>query len=170
MLYSRFWHRFLYDLGYVPTPEPYDYRTNGGLLLGPDGRKMSKSLGNVVSPDEKLALVGADALRLYINFIGPYDGTVIWQDGGLKACKRLVDNIWALRLRVSQHAEAKRSMISSYHKLLRNVTQQISELRTNVAVAELMGFVNLLKEQEQIPIDIWKGFFASASAICASYS
>lgn len=158
LLYSRFWHRFLYDLGYVPTPEPYDYRTNGGLLLGPDGRKMSKSLGNVVSPDEKLALVGADALRLYINFIGPYDGTVIWQDGGLKACKRLVDNIWALRLRVSQSAEAKRSMISAYHKLLRNVTQQISELRTNVAVAELMGFVNLLKEQEQIPVDIWKGF------------
>ena len=158
LLYSRFWHRFLYDLGYVPTPEPYDYRTNGGLLLGPDGRKMSKSLGNVVSPDEKLALVGADALRLYINFIGPYDGTVIWQDGGLKACKRLVDNIWALRLRVSQQAEAKRSMISAYHKLLRNVTQQISELRTNVAVAELMGFVNLLKEQEQIPVDIWKGF------------
>jgi len=158
LLYSRFWHRFLYDLGYVPTPEPYDYRTNGGLLLGPDGRKMSKSLGNVVSPDEKLALVGADALRLYINFIGPYDGTVIWQDGGLKACKKLVDNIWALRLRVVDQVEAKKSLVVAYHKLVRNITQQISELRTNVAVAELMTFVNLLKDQEQIPAEIWKGF------------
>ncbi len=158
LLYSRFWHRFLYDLGYVPTPEPYDYRTNGGLLLGPDGRKMSKSLGNVVSPDEKLELVGADALRLYINFIGPYDGTVIWQDGGLKACKKLVDNIWVLRLRVANQVEIKKSLLVAYHKLVRNITQQIAELRTNVAVAELMTFVNLLKDQEQIPAEIWKGF------------
>ncbi len=103
LLYSRFWHRFLYDRGFVPTSEPYNYRTNGGLLLGPDGRKMSKSIGNVISPDEKLDESGADALRLYINFIGPYDGTVIWQDGGLKACKKLVDSVWSLRAKVVQN-------------------------------------------------------------------
>ncbi len=160
LLYSRFWHKFLFDQGYVPTSEPYDYRTNGGLLLGPDGRKMSKSLGNVISPDEKLELVGADALRLYINFIGPYDGTVIWQDGGLKACKRLVDTIWNLREKVKndEGSTINRKLLSAYHKMVKKITEQIPALRTNVAVAEIMTFVNLLKEQDQIPSNIWKGF------------
>jgi 8-oxo-dGTP pyrophosphatase MutT (NUDIX family)/predicted alpha/beta hydrolase family esterase len=100
LLYSRFWHKFLYDQGYVPTPEPYQKRTNGGILLGPDGSKMSKSKGNVVNIKEKLKDFGADAVRLYIAFIGPYDATVIWNDGGLKACKKLVDTIFNLSQKV----------------------------------------------------------------------
>lgn len=102
LLYSRFWHRFLYDQGYVPTSEPYNKRINGGILLGPDGQKMSKSKGNVINPKQVLETMGADALRLYIAFIGPYEATVVWQEGGLKACKKLVDNIFRLSEKVSQ--------------------------------------------------------------------
>jgi len=102
LLYSRFWHKFLYDQGFVPTPEPYQKRTNGGILLGPDNQKMSKSKGNVVNPKEILENEGSDALRFYIGFIGPYDATVVWQEGGLKACKRLVDNIFELDKKVDK--------------------------------------------------------------------
>jgi predicted alpha/beta hydrolase family esterase/8-oxo-dGTP pyrophosphatase MutT (NUDIX family) len=102
LLYSRFWHKFLYDQGLVPTPEPYTKRTNGGMLLGTDGQKMSKSRGNVINPTEKLAEVGADALRLYIAFIGPYDATVVWQNGGIKACKKLIDTIFKLSHKVTK--------------------------------------------------------------------
>jgi predicted alpha/beta hydrolase family esterase/phosphoglycolate phosphatase-like HAD superfamily hydrolase len=107
LLYSRFWHRFLYDQGYVPTPEPYKKRTNGGILLGPDGNKMSKSKGNVINPKEVIEKYGADALRLYIAFIGPYDATVVWQEGGLKACKKLVDTIFKLSEKVEKTDKTK---------------------------------------------------------------
>ncbi|MEI6728296.1 MAG: NUDIX domain-containing protein [bacterium] len=100
LLYSRFWHKFLHDQGHVPTAEPYIKRTNGGILLGPDGQKMSKSKGNVVNIKEKLEEVGADAVRMYIAFIGPYDATVVWNDGGLKACRRVIDSIFNLSLKV----------------------------------------------------------------------
>lgn len=100
LLYSRFWHKFLHDQGHVPTAEPYIKRTNGGILLGPDGQKMSKSKGNVVNIKEKLEEVGADAVRMYIAFIGPYDATVVWNDGGLKACRRVIDTIFNLSLKV----------------------------------------------------------------------
>lgn len=103
LLYSRFWHRFLYDISMVPTKEPYQNRINGGILLGPDGQKMSKSKGNVVGIQEKLKEYGADAVRLYIAFIGPYDSTVIWNEGGLRACKRLVDNIVGLQSKVTRY-------------------------------------------------------------------
>jgi leucyl-tRNA synthetase len=158
LLYSRFWHRFLFDKGYVPTPEPYDRRTNGGILLAEDGTKMSKSKGNVINPDEKLELAGSDALRLYISFIGPYDTTVCWQEGGLKACKRLVDSIWSYRKKVDSTVSADKTLLSSYHKMVKKITEYSEEMKNNVAVAEIMTFSNLLKDVESIPVDIWKGF------------
>lgn len=102
LLYSRFWHKFLFDQGRVPTSEPYFKRTNGGILLGPDGQKMSKSKGNVVKIKEKLEVYGADAVRMYIAFIGPYEATVIWNDRSLKACRKVVDSIFSLKNKVEK--------------------------------------------------------------------
>ncbi|MBC7471735.1 MAG: class I tRNA ligase family protein [candidate division SR1 bacterium] len=162
LLYSRFWHKFLYDMGKVPTPEPYDYRTNGGILLGPDGSKMSKSKGNVIQPDDKLDSVGADALRIYIAFIGPYDATVIWQDGGLKACKTLVDRIWNLQSRVSFTSKNdlanNKKLYIAYNKFVKSVSNLLEEMKNNVAVAEIMTFTNLIRETPTIPLDIYEGF------------
>ncbi len=158
LLYSRFWHRFLFDKGIVPTPEPYNQRTNGGILLAEDGRKMSKSLDNVINPDEKLETVGADALRIYINFIGPYDATVCWQEGGLKACKRLVDNVYALNAKTVKTPVVDRKLQTGYHKMVKAVTEYLEDMKNNVAVAEIMTFTNLLKEYEEIPEQIWTGF------------
>jgi leucyl-tRNA synthetase/inosine/xanthosine triphosphate pyrophosphatase family protein/predicted NUDIX family NTP pyrophosphohydrolase len=158
LLYSRFWHKFLFDKGLVPTPEPYDYRTNGGILLGPDGAKMSKSKGNVIQPDDKLASVGADALRLYIAFIGPYDATVIWQDGGLKACKTVVDRVWDLRLKIAKNPAENKKLVVSYNKFVKSITGLLTDLKNNVAVAEIMTFSNLLRDQSEISQDIWEGF------------
>lgn len=155
LLYSRMWHRFLYDQGLVPTPEPYQKRINGGILLGPDGRKMSKSLGNVVSPDEKIAKYGADALRMYINFIGPYDATVVWQEGGLKACKAMLDKAVDIAQKV-QDAQEDRKLEAARNKLVMLVEKHLEGLKTNVAIAQLMTFTNLLKEYEVIPMQTWK--------------
>lgn len=157
LLYSRFWYRFFYDIGLVPTKEPYAWRMNGGILLGPDGEKMSKSRGNVINPDEKLKIYGADALRLYINFMGPYDATITWKEGGLKACKKLVDKILKLSEKVSDQ-ESSINLKKSYHKLVKNVGEMIDSLKTNIAVSEIMIFVNKATKYEFIGINEWKGF------------
>lgn len=157
LLYSRFWHKFFYDLGLVPTEEPYQWRMNGGLLLGPDGRKMSKSFGNVINPDEKIEAYGADALRLYIAFMGPYDGTIAWQEGGLKACRRLVEDVYALKSKVNKE-ESTNELKYTYHKMIKNVTDMINEFKMNTAVSEFMIFVNVAKKQDHINEEIWKGF------------
>jgi leucyl-tRNA synthetase len=156
LLYSRFWHKFLYDEGLVPTSEPYMSRINGGIFLGPDGSKMSKSKGNVIQPDDKLDNVGADALRLYTAFIGPYEATVTWQDGGLVACKRLVDTVWKLQSKVDYNVKDQK-LESIYHSYLKEITHMLEEMKTNTAVSQLMILTNALKEVERIPFDIWRG-------------
>ena len=159
LLYSRFWHKVLFELGYVPTSEPYKNRTNGGILLANDGTKMSKSKGNVINPDEKLDIVGADALRLYINFIGPYEATVAWQEGGLIACKRLVDSLFRTKEKVDKNSvTTDKKILSTYHQMLKKITEQMEDQRTNVAVAEIMTFNNFLKELPVIPGHVWTGF------------
>lgn len=157
LLYSRFWYKFFYDIGLVPTSEPYAWRMNGGILLGPDGEKMSKSRGNVINPDEKLALYGADALRLYINFMGPYDATIIWKEGGLKSCKKLVDDIVTLSNKVL-NKESKIDIKKAYHKLVKRLGDMIDSLKTNTAVSEIMIFVKQALKSEYIGIEEWKGF------------
>lgn len=157
LLYSRMWHQFLFNQNLVPTPEPYKMRTNGGMLLGEDGRKMSKSLGNVISPDEKIEIYGADALRLYINFIGPYDATVVWQEGGLKACKKFLDTVWSLKNRVTEE-KVEHNLWFDFYPMLLKINENIQDLKTNVCVAEMMGFVNKLKGCEKIEADLWYKF------------
>ena len=145
LLYSRFWHKFLYDQGYVPTSEPYQNRTNGGILLGPDGSKMSKSKGNVVNIKEKLKDFGADAVRLYIAFIGPYDATVIWNDGGLKACKRLVDTIFKLSQKVVKDDK-------STEKEIREITIKYLQKGFNVVVDGIIfNKQNQIFAQKRLP-------------------
>jgi predicted alpha/beta hydrolase family esterase/ADP-ribose pyrophosphatase YjhB (NUDIX family) len=155
LLYSRFWHRFLYEQGFVPTPEPYQKRTNGGILLGTDGQKMSKSKGNVINPKEKLEECGADALRLYIAFIGPYDGTVVWQDGGLKACKRLVDNIFELSKKVEKIPQ--KSNFQNNQKLELKSELQIEleiqeELQIELEIQEELQKIELEAKKQDLQI------------------
>lgn len=157
LLYSRFWHQFLFDQGLVPTAEPYAWRMNGGLLMGTDGQKMSKSVGNILNPDEKVKLYGADAVRLYINFMGPFDQNAIWLEGGAKACRKLIEDVWALREKVSD-TETSPELVTAYHKMVKRVGEMVDDLKTNTAVSEFMIFVNIAKQQSAISKDIWEGF------------
>ena len=158
LLYSRFWHQFLYDQGVVPTPEPYAWRMNGGILLGEDGYKQSKSRGNVVDLNEMLDQFGADALRLYICFLGPYDATMNWNQGGLKACRRLVDNIYALQSKVEDQNKEDVEFTRLYHRINKRVSSMLDNLKMNTAVSEFMIFVNEAKKQACIGKDTWSGF------------
>jgi leucyl-tRNA synthetase len=157
LLYSRFWHRFLYDQGVVPTAEPYAWRMNGGILLGPDAQKMSKSIGNVVNPDDKVNDYGADALRLYISFMGPYDGTLPWSESGLKACRKLVDRIVELANRVEKRP-SDIELERNYHKLVKRVGSMLDHLKSNTVVSEIMIFVRTAEGFQTIGWELWCGF------------
>lgn len=158
LLYSRFWHKFFYDQDLVPTSEPYKWRMNGGLLLGPDGTKMSKSKGNVISPMDIVEDYGADSLRAYICFLGPYTDTYPWNDNGIKATYRLAQTINKLKSRVTKEAEPEESLCRKYHRLIKNVTEMFEDLKMNTSVSEIMIFVNELKEEKKIDVTMWKGF------------
>ncbi len=157
LLYSRFWHQFLYDKKLVPTKEPYAWRMDGGILLGEDGVKQSKSRGNVVQLVEKLDQYGADALRMYICFLGPYTATMAWNEGGLKACHKLVESIYSLREKVSDK-QSSESTVKLFHKTLKSVTEMLDNLKMNTAVSQIMVLVNALKKEENINKDLWKNF------------
>jgi len=157
LLYSRFWHRFFYDLGLVPCPEPYQWRMNGGLMLGPDGKKMAKRLGNVVEPGALIENYGADATRIALAFIGPYSDTYPWNENTIKAMWRLVKNIYDLKEKVKQSGESE-VIKKSYNRMVKNVTEMCDALKMNTAISEIMIFVNDLKKAETIDIDTWKGF------------
>lgn len=157
LLYSRFWHRFLYDQGLIPTPEPYQWRMTGGLLLGPDGKKMSKRYGNVVMPSDLVANYGADAARIAIAFLGPYEDTYPWNENTIKAMWRLVKNIYELKEKVGKGKEPD-SVSKSYNKMVKNITEMCEALKMNTAISEIMIFVNDLKKAEAIDTETWKGF------------
>ena len=156
LLYSRFWNQFLYDQGHVPVKEPYQKRTNGGLLLGPDGRKMSKSIGNVVDPMAIVEKYGADALRMFIAFLGPYTDTYPWNDEGVKATHKLLQYLYEYQEKVVD-SDPGEELERAYHKLVKNVTEMYEGLRMNTAVSEIMKFMNLLKNESKIPKKIWTG-------------
>lgn len=162
LLYSRFWYRFFYDIGLVPTPEPYNWRLNGGLLLGPDGRKMSKSLGNIVDPMTVVNNYGADALRMFISFIGPYEDTYPWNENGIKATFRLINTIYNLRTKVSDQ-KSDPALEKSFHKMLKNITEMAQNLKMNTAVSEIMIFVNEAKKASSINSELWKDFLKVAA-------
>ncbi len=157
LLYSRFWYKFFYDLGLVPTTEPYKYRMTGGLLLGPDGQKMSKSRGNVVEPGTLIEQFGADTVRMTLCFIGPYEDTYPWNENSVKAVHKFINNIYALKAKVNGK-ESSLETQKMYNKMIKNVTGMAENLKMNTAVSEFMIFVNALKKEENINIEIWKGF------------
>lgn len=150
MIYSRFWHKFLYDLGLVPTAEPYAKRTAQGLILGSDGEKMSKSRGNVVDPNDVVLEYGADVLRLYVLFMGDYEKAAPWQEQSIKGCKKFLDRVWALQDIVVDGNEYSDDLKSSIHKTIKKVSNDIENLKFNTAIAALMTLINEIYAKKSI--------------------
>ena len=144
MIYSRFWHKFLYDLGEVPTSEPYAKRTAQGLILGPDGDKMSKSKGNVVDPLDVVNEFGADVLRVYILFMGEYGSAAPWSESSVKGCKRFLERVADLPSMVKNETNPKLEV--AFHKMVKKVSQDIEDMKFNTAIATMMGLVNEIND------------------------
>lgn len=148
LLYSRFWHKFLYDQGVVPCKEPYMKRTSHGMILGKDPErpgeftKMSKSKGNVVNPDDVVKEFGADTLRLYEMFVGDFEKAAPWQENGIKGCKRFLDRVWAMQDKVVPGDEYSDKLRASMHKTIKKVSEDIETLKFNTAIATMMGLLN----------------------------
>ncbi len=142
LIYSRFWHRFLYDIGEVNTPEPYAKRTAQGLILGSDGEKMSKSRGNVVDPNDVVDQYGADVLRLYVLFMGDYEQAAPWSENSMKGCKRFLDRVWALQDKITDGDEYSDQFRSSMHKTIKKVSEDIEAMKFNTAIAQMMTLLN----------------------------
>ena len=142
LLYSRFWHKFLYDIGVVPTKEPYAKRTSHGMILGENGEKMSKSRGNVVNPDEIVDQYGADTMRLYEMFIGDFEKAAPWNSDSIKGCKRFIERFWNLQETVTDGDEYSEALESLMHKTIKKVTEDIDNLKCNTAIAGMMTLVN----------------------------
>ena len=141
LLYSRFWHKFLYDIGVVPTKEPYAKRTSHGMILGENGEKMSKSRGNVVNPDEIVDQYGADTMRLYEMFIGDFEKAAPWNSDSIKGCKRFLDRTWGLQ-NIVEDGEYRDAFVSDMHRTIQKVGEDIDSLKANTAIAALMSLLN----------------------------
>ena len=143
LLYSRFWHKFLYDIGVVPTKEPYQKRTSHGMILGEGGEKMSKSRGNVVNPNDVIEQYGADTMRTYIMFIGDFEKAAAWSDNGVKGCKRFLDRVWNLATE-QEHTGDEYSQVNevAVHRAIKKVSEDIEAMKFNTAIATLMALVN----------------------------
>ncbi|MBQ4103641.1 MAG: leucine--tRNA ligase [Clostridia bacterium] len=150
LIYSRFWHKFLYDLGVVPNSEPYAKRTAQGLILGPDGEKMSKSKGNVVDPNEVVDQFGADVLRSYVLFMGDYEKAAPWSEASVKGCKRFIDRIWNLQEIVVDSDDYSKELEVSFHKTIKKVSDDIENMKYNTAIASLMALLNEIYEKGAI--------------------
>ncbi|MBR5497911.1 MAG: leucine--tRNA ligase, partial [Clostridia bacterium] len=150
LIYSRFWYKFLYDLGEVPYAEPYAKRTAQGLILGPDGVKMSKSRGNVIDPNEVVESMGADVLRTYVLFMGDYEQAAPWSEDSVKGCKRFVDRIWNLLDIVTDGDEYSKELSSSMHKTIKKVSEDIEQMKFNTAIAALMTLLNQIYSKGSI--------------------
>ena len=163
MIYSRFWHRFLYDIGEVPTAEPYAKRTAQGLILGPDGEKMSKSKGNVVDPNDVVDEYGADVLRVYVLFMGDYASTAPWSENGVKGCKRFLDRIYGLTSMLCDGDEFSPALEMSFHKTIKKVSEDIEAMKFNTAIAALMTLLNEIYDAKTINRAEMKAFLTLLS-------
>ena len=152
LIYSRFWHKFLYDLGVVPCDEPYAKRTAQGLILGPDGEKMSKSKGNVVDPNDVVDEYGADVLRVYTLFMGDYTAAAPWSENGVKGCKRFLDRVAGLTDLLSGKGETP-ALAKSFHKTVKKVTEDIESMKFNTAIAAMMSLINEIYEAGSLTRD-----------------
>ena len=150
LLYSRFWHKFLYDIGQVPTAEPYAKRTSHGMILGENGEKMSKSRGNVVNPDDVVNEFGADTLRLYEMFIGDFEKAAPWSNAGIKGCRRFIERYWNLQSILVNGEAIRPEMENSFHKAIKKVSYDIENLKFNTAIAALMALMNVIAEKGSI--------------------
>ncbi len=155
LLYSRFWHKFLYDLGLVPTKEPYQRRTSHGMILAENGEKMSKSRGNVINPDDIIASYGADTFRLYEMFIGPFDQVAMWSDESLMGVYRFVCKVYALFAKVDETLEPSADDLRAMHKCILEVTERVDQMKFNTAVSSLMTYVNYLSSKEKIAKELY---------------
>ena len=158
LLYSRFWHKFLYDIGVVPNPEPYAKRTSHGMILGENGEKMSKSRGNVVNPDDIINEYGADTMRLYEMFIGDFEKAAPWSSSSIKGCKRFLDRVWGLADSMNDQKGYSPKLESAFHKAIKKVTADIEELKMNTAIATLMALLNDIHSAGSITRDEFKTF------------
>ncbi|MDY5016028.1 MAG: class I tRNA ligase family protein, partial [Eubacteriales bacterium] len=147
LLYSRFWHKFLYDIGVVPTKEPYARRTSHGMILGENGEKMSKSRGNVVNPDEIVETYGADTMRLYEMFLGDFEKAAPWSSQSIKGCRRFLERICELADRVTPGDTYSAANEAAMHKTIRKVSADIEEMKFNTAIASLMTLLNQFAEK-----------------------
>ncbi len=150
LLYSRFWHKFLYDIGVVPTKEPYMKRTSHGMILGENGEKMSKSRGNVVNPDEIVDQYGADTMRLYEMFIGDFEKAAPWNSDSIKGCKRFVERFWNLQEIVVDEDKYSEDLEALMHKTIKKVTEDIDNLKCNTAIAAMMTLINKFYEKGSV--------------------
>ena len=150
LLYSRFWHKFLYDIGVVSTPEPYAKRTSHGMILGENGEKMSKSRGNVVNPDDIIRDYGADTMRLYEMFIGDFEKTAPWSPKSIKGCKRFLERVWGLADKMTPEEGYSPELSASFHKLIKKVSEDVENLKFNTAIAAMMTVLNQIDEKGSI--------------------
>ncbi len=155
LLYSRFWHKFLYDLGLVPTSEPYMKRTSHGLILAAGGEKMSKSKGNVVNPDSIVSTLGADSLRLYEMFMGPFDQPIAWNTDNIAGVRRFIERVWKLREKVQAVAPTKEAN-KIVHKTIQKISEDIEAMRFNTAISSLMIALNELEKQEPVAVESYE--------------
>ncbi|MEQ2467040.1 leucine--tRNA ligase [Niallia sp. HCP3S3_B10] len=173
LLYARFWHKVLYDIGVVPTKEPFQKLFNQGMILGENNEKMSKSKGNVVNPDEIVASHGADTLRLYEMFMGPLDAAIAWSTNGLDGSRRFLDRIWRLLVDDNgelsskvQAIEEMKGLDKIYHQTVKKVTEDFEALRFNTAISQMMVFINECYKADSIPQKYVEGFVKLLSPIC----
>ena len=150
LLYSRFWHKFLYDIGVVPTKEPYGKRTSHGMILGSNGEKMSKSKGNVVNPDDVIAEFGADTLRVYEMFMGPFDQTASWSVESIRGCAKFLDRVWNLQDFVTDGDTYSEEFEKLMHKSIKKVTQDIEEMKFNTCISTFMTMVNEFYKSKKV--------------------
>jgi leucyl-tRNA synthetase len=148
LLYSRFWHKFLFDLGLVPTSEPYKKRTSHGLILAQGGEKMSKSKGNVVSPDELVKVVGADTLRIHEMFMGPFDQAIAWDTNTIAGSRRFLERVWKLQDKIGKIESEKIDI--AVNKAVKKVTEDIEAMRFNTAISSMMILINEFEKEEII--------------------
>ena len=142
LLYSRFWHKFLFDIGAVPTKEPYQKRTSHGMILGTNGEKMSKSKGNVINPDDIVNEFGADTFRVYEMFMGPFDQTAPWSMESIRGCGKFLDRVWNLQEILVDGEEYSKEHEKMMHKAIKKVSSDIEEMKFNTSVAEFMKMTN----------------------------
>ncbi len=157
LLYSRFWHKFLYDEGVVPTPEPYQKRTSHGMILGENGEKMSKSRGNVINPDDIVKEYGADTLRTYEMFIGAFDLSASWSDDGVKGCRRFLDRVWKLQTILDKDNDGySKDLETKMHQTIKKVSSDFENLKYNTAIAAMMALINDFYKKNSITLGEYK--------------